>query len=55
MSREQTPTEVAAIWGFEARHGLRQKPLPWSPYEARLTAADGTHEEPLPATTPEKE
>lgn len=42
---------MAAIWTGKPA----QKPLPWSPYEARVTAADGTLEEPLPTTTPEKE
>lgn len=47
---------MAAVWGYEARHGLRQPQLPWSPYEAgTMTAADGTHEEPLPTTDQHEE
>lgn len=38
-----------------SREKPAQNPLPWSPYEATLTAADGIPEEPLPTTTSEKE
>lgn len=46
MSRERTPTEMAAIWTGKPV----QQPLPWSPFQARLTNANGEHEEPLPTT-----
>lgn len=51
MSPGHNAVEAAAIWSGKPA----QKPLPWSPYEAALTAADGTPDEPLPTTEPEME
>ncbi|GAA4766096.1 hypothetical protein GCM10025784_11700 [Citricoccus nitrophenolicus] len=58
MTRENSPVAMAEFWSRQARTGPRypeQQALPWSPFEARLTAADGTPEDLLPTTDPEKE
>ena len=58
MIRDSSPVAMAEFWSRQARTGPRypeQQQLPWSPFEARLPSADGTPEQPLPTTTPEKE
>ena len=46
MTPGRNAVETAAIWTGKPA----QKPLPWSPFQARLTNANGEHEEPLPTT-----
>lgn len=56
MTREKSAIEMAEFWTRQARTGPRYpEHLPWSPFHAKLTAADGTEDQPLPDTPPDPE